>query len=522
MNFVSERRDSRRLAVVSAAIALVMISLLAFAARAQSTELVYWNNYGSTPQSISVANIDGSGGGPLNLTGVNLVDPEGMAIDTVTGRLYVASSGGGLTGKGEILYVNLDGSGAGVFTAPGALVDEPYGVVLDPVTRMIYWANDGEGNADGSIAWAKLDGSTGGLLNTAPATLVEPYKIGLDPVHGRVYWGNNPVGEDITIGYANANNTGGGGTLPLSKAPENVWGIAVDPAAGRIYWSEGNFDKFGYSGLLGGEVNTLDTTGAVVNSSYGFAIDPTLNKIYWPNYNNNEARLNGLGFSSLSGGGGGNITPPTAPFDGPQDLLVLKSPTGTGAPAITRDAKNRAALACPTGSWAADFAGSFVYQAPTAYAYQWLRNGAPIGGATAAAFTAKSAGNYTCTVTAANQAGSAAQTSAAINVKAAKLKLTTKKKANAEAGDLVKFKVKAVNQGDLKPKNAKLCVTLPKAAKDDLKAPKCKNAGIAGGVKKTFTIKLKVKGGADLGTDKLTFKVKGAAGKAAKSKIVVR
>jgi hypothetical protein len=31
-----------------------------------------------------------------------------------------------------------------------------------------------------------------------------------------------------------------------------------------------------------------------------------------------------------------------------------------------------------------------------------------------------------------------------------------------------------------------------------------------------------VKGGADEGTDKLTFQVKGSAGKAAKSKIIVR
>ena len=37
-----------------------------------------------------------------------------------------------------------------------------------------------------------------------------------------------------------------------------------------------------------------------------------------------------------------------------------------------------------------------------------------------------------------------------------------------------------------------------------------------------MTIKVKVKPGADEGTDKLTFQVKGAAGKAAKSKILVR
>lgn len=520
MDLVSGSRDSRRLAVVSAAIAAVLISLLAFASRAQSAELIYWNNYGATPQSISVANIDGSGGGALSLTGATLVDPEGMAIDTATGRLYVASSSGGTSGKGEILYVNLDGSGAGVLTAPNALVDEPYGVVLDPATRMIYWANDSEGNGNGSIAWARLDGSAGGLLNTAGAKVIDPYKIGLDPVNGRVYWGNNPAGEDISIGYANADNSGGGGTLSLSKAPENIWGFAVDPAAGRLYWSEGSLDQFAYSGLLGGTVNVLDTSGAVVNDSYGFAVDPAANKIYWPNYANSEDRTNGLGFAALSGGGGGNVTPQTAPFDGPQDLLVLKSPTATGAPAITRDAENRAALSCSNGGWAADYAGSFVYQAPTTYAYQWSRNGAPISGATAATFTAKSPGEYACTVTGANQAGSATQASVA-KVKAAKIKLSTKKKAKADAGEVVTFKVKAVNQGDLKPKNAKLCVKLPKAARDDLKAPKCKKLGLKGKAKKTLTLKVKVKPGADEGTDKLTFQVKGSAGKAAKSKIVV-
>ena len=517
MPLATERRG--RIATVSASIALGLVVFFAVAARAQA-ELVYWDNYGAIPQSISVANIDGSGGGGLNLTGANLDDPEGMAIDTVTGRLYVASSSGA-GGKGEILFANLDGSGAGVFSAPGAPFDEPFGVVVDPISRMIYWANAGSGKRDGSIAWAKLDGSAGGALNTSGATLLDPYKLGLDPVNGRVYWGNNPLGEDISIGFANVNGTGGG-TLTLSRPPESAYAFAVDPAGGRLYWSEGGEERFAYTGLLGGDVGILDTTGASINSSYGFAIDPAANKIYWPNYDNHEDRTNGLGFASLSGGGGGNITPQTAPFNGPQDVLVLKSPTGTGAPALARDQKKRAKLSCSTGTWAADFAGSFVYQAPTTYAYQWLRDSKPVTGATAATFTAKAAGSYTCAVTAANQAGSAAQTSAAINVKASKLKLTTKKKANADAGDVVAFKVKAVNQGDLKPKNAKVCVKVPTAAKDDLKAPKCKKASVKGRAMKTLTIKVKVKGGADEGTDKLIFQVKGSAGKPAKSKIVVR
>ena len=520
MPLLSERRGNRHIAAASASIVLALITLLGFAHQAQGAELVYWNNYSAEPQTITFANGDGSGGGLLNLSGTVLDDPEGMAIDTVTGRLFVASSSGN-GGTGQILAANLNGSGAAVFTAPGAPVDEPYGVAIDPATRMIYWANTGAGDGDnGSIAWAKLDGSAGGVLNAAGTNLANPYKIALDPVNGRVYWGNHPEGGPDTIAYANVNNTGGG-TLSLSKEPESSYAFAVDPGAGRLYWSEGNQDRFAYTGLLGGTVNTLDTSGALVDSSYGFTVDPTLNTIRWVNYGNADDPVNGLGFASLSGGSGGNFTP-TAPFDGPQDLIVLKSPTGTVAPAIARDAKIRAALSCSTGSWAADFAGGFVYQAPTTYAYQWLLNGAPIAGATAATFTTKSAGDYACSVTAANQAGSAILTSAPINVKAAKVKLTTKKKAKADAGDLVTFQVKAVNQGDLKAKNGRLCVKLPGSAKDDLKAPKCKKLALNGGAKRTAKVKIKVKGGADEGTDKLTFQVKGAAGKAAKSKIVVR
>jgi hypothetical protein len=62
----------------------------------------------------------------------------------------------------------------------------------------------------------------------------------------------------------------------------------------------------------------------------------------------------------------------------------------------------------------------------------------------------------------------------------------------------VTFKVKAANTGDLESGNARVCVKLPGAAKQALKAP-------SGAV----------------GTYKLTFQPKGAPGKAAKAKVVV-
>jgi DNA-binding beta-propeller fold protein YncE len=516
MNLVSERRDRRRYAAVSI-VALALIALMALAQRAQAAENIYWDNYDAN--SVSFADINGAGGGALSLAGVTLENPEGMAYDSVTNRLFVASSGD--SNNGAIIYINLDGSGAGVFSAPGAPVEVPEGIAVNPANRTLYWVNGKEGA--NTIGWARLDGSAGGTLNTAGTTVEAPYKLAVDPVNGKVYWANTK-NSPFTIAFANADNSGGGGTLNLSgaTAPNTLRGIAVDPAGGRVYWLTANEERISYASLgggNGGDINLADSE--FFDGPYGLAFDPSISRLYWANYSHGTERTNALGFTGLTGGAGG-ISPTTAPVDGPQDPIIIKSPTGTGAPAITRDAKNRALLNCPTGSWGEDYAGSFVYQAPRTFTYQWTRNGAAIPAATAATLTATKPGSYTCTVTATNQVGSAAQNSAPVKVKAAKVKLTTKKKAKADAGDLVTFKVKAVNQGDLKPKNAKLCVKLPKAAKDDLKAPKCKKLGLKGRAKKTLTLKVKVKPAADQGTDKLTFQVKGSAGKAAKSKILVK
>ena len=123
-----------------------------------------------------------------------------------------------------------------------------------------------------------------------------------------------------------------------------------------------------------------------------------------------------FGFVGL-GGGGGAINIATAPVNGPQDPTILKSPTGTGAPALTRDPKAKANLTCSPGTWAADFPGSSVYQAPRTFAYQWTLNGAAIAGATASTYSATSPGTYACLVTAVNQSGAASQTSAAASSK---------------------------------------------------------------------------------------------------------
>jgi len=517
MNFVSARRDHRRLAMGSALITLAFVALLAFAAYAQAaTENIYWDNYRGPTEGdfVSSADITGAGGGVLNLGTSKLDSPEGMAYDTVTNRLFVGSNVGP---KGQILAINLDGSGATPFTPVGAPIEEPEGVAIDPATGIIYWENT-EGT--GSIAWAKLDGSVGGVLNTTGATLDSPCcRIAVDPVGGRVYWTNTPAGPS-SVSYANVNNTGGGNlSLTGSTVEPGGEGIVVDSAAGRVYFLGGT--EIGYANVNGSGGGDVPTGGAPMKAPWGLALDPSIGRLYWGNEQNVEERANAIGFVGTNGAGAGGISPATAPVNGPQDPVVLKSPTGTGAPKVTRSKKSRSQLECSTGSWAADYAGGFVYQAPRTFAYQWTKNAKPIGGATSPTYNAKSAGSYGCIVTAANQAGSASQTSKGLNVKAAKLKLSTKKKASAKPGQTAKFKIKAVNQGDIKSGNAKVCVKLPSSAKGALKAPKCKSLGkLKGQAKKSATLKIKVLPSAG-GTYKVKFQVKGASGKAAKAKIIV-
>ncbi|HET6998693.1 MAG TPA: hypothetical protein VFI03_08895 [Solirubrobacterales bacterium] len=511
----------RNIAVVS--FALVVTALLATASGAGAAELVYWDNFKASPQTIAFASTDGTGGGALNLTGMTLEDPEGIAYDSVTGRLYIASNSGGASDDGEIVFVNVDGSGAGVLNTSGAQVVDPYGVAVDPATRMVYWANSEGGPGDkGTIAYARLDGSGGGTLNTAGTTVALPYKLAIDPVGGRVYWANGESDPD-QIAFANLNNTGGGGILDLTgaPAPEFVTGVAVDSTAGRVYWLDEEGEHIGFASVSGGGGGELNLTGAAFNGPYGLAIDPVLGRVYWANYDQDEVRANAIGFLNLAGGVGG-ISPVTAPLDGAQDPVILKSPTGTAVPAIGKVATSRSLLSCSQGGWAADFAGSFVYQAPRTITYQWILNGAAIAGATAPTLDATAPGAYACVVTATNQAGAAAQASAPTTIKAATMKLTTKKKARVQPGGVAIFKVTGVNQGDLKSASARVCVKTSKKAKKDLKAkPKCKPLGaVTAGAKDSAKLRIKV-GEFAGGVYKVAFQVKGSAGKAARAKIVV-
>jgi hypothetical protein len=141
----------------------------------------------------------------------------------------------------------------------------------------------------------------------------------------------------------------------------------------------------------------------------GVAIDTTARRIYWAN---EKAGSNSIAYASLNGGSNGTLATPGATLAGSRSPALLKAPSGAGAPAISGGSTAGSTLSCSRGTWAGDLPGSWLYRAPRSFAYSWTRNGVAIGGASGTTYRAATGGQYRCTVTASNPAGSASQTSA--------------------------------------------------------------------------------------------------------------
>jgi hypothetical protein len=489
----------RRFALLAGVAVIAVLALLAIASRAHATETIYWNNYEAEPsESVAFANIDGSGGGALNSTGAEISDAEGMAFDPANGRIYLAN-----LGSDQIVWVAIDGSGAGVLDTGGAPVESPEGITIDLKTQTVYWANE---QTVGSIGYASANGGGGGTLNTAGATVKGPYRPAIDTANNRIYWVNSGSPPEV---FASADLGGAGGsnlTLSGAPVPEGVHGINIDPASGRLYWVDYIAKTIGWanvSGVGGGEV----AGGELGKDPYGLAFDPSGGPFYWGNYENSEVREKAIGTVTLAGVAG-EINPATAPVNGPQDPLILKSPRGTGAPQITQ---NVASLSCAQGSWSQDYPGSFVYSAPLSYAYQWLANGQAVSGATTSSYTATAGGSYSCSVTGTNQTGSASQTSSAVTVTPAALTATVlTKKPHAKAGKPAVVSLRLANGGQIASAPVSVCATLTKQAKKGLTAPKCAPVvALGNGGSATATLRVKTKKSAK-GTYKFTTQVKGA------------
>jgi hypothetical protein len=506
-------------AVLAVALALVVMLVGAAGARA---ELVFWDNADDAPGTIGWSNLSGAGGGTLVTPGSG---SAGIAYDPVTNRIYVANDEG--PGAGQISWVAVAGGG-GTLTAPEATVNGPKGVVLDPTTRTAYWLNSGA--TQETISWARLDGTEGGVLNLAGATVSGARRLALDPASGRLFWGNG----DGSIEFAAVSGIGGGTIAARSTKP--ISGLAYDPAGERLYWVEEaqllTEGKVWSAAIAGGAANEVAIGSAPINIPWGLAFDPASGRLYWANKGNGSSREAAIGFANvLSLADLGVVAPAVPAVNGPQDPLIVKSPSGVAGapPVITPQGR---VLTCSPGSWAPDYVSSFVYQSPSSYSYQWLFNEAAIDGATQPSYTANASGRYKCVVTASNPAGSSSWMSGGVVVtitmrprpalSPAKLVLLGKaRKLKAKPGAVLRLKVVAANQGTAAAAAVKVCLKVSKKARRALEGGKCQTLGpVAGGGTASARLHLKVRPTAAPGAYRLKIRLPGT--KATKVTVRVR
>jgi len=385
---IRHRRGRRtRLAWVALGAGLIVLGA---SASARAADRIYWANQNGGVPAVSFANLDGSGGGG------DLSSAEGGSAASLA--LY-PSGGKVFWGTGSAISVaNLDGSGgASDLSVTGAPVVSPR-VAVDPGAGRIYWSNS---NMNQGIYFANVDGTGGEQLNTAGATATNPIGVAVDPAAGRIYWANPaPINK---ISFANLNGSGGGDINTMGATVDNPQGVAIDPTAGRIYWASVFGQKISFANLDGSGGGDLNTTGATVSNPAGVAVDAAAGKIYWANVIAGK-----ISFARLDNSGGGDLNTMGATTEFPNYAALLKAPTGESAPQITESGP---VLNCSRGTWSTDLVASFLYRAPSNFAYRWSQEGAEIGAANGSSLTPPAAGHYRCHVTASNPAGSAAQTS---------------------------------------------------------------------------------------------------------------
>jgi YVTN family beta-propeller protein len=142
------------------------------------------------------------------------VNPQGLAVDSRTQRLYVADAGSGsiiaLSGESLAVQATIPVGGA------------PYRVSVDPQAGRVYVTD-----RDAPILWV-LDETSNTVQSSVPVGQ-HPAGVAVDPATGRIFVANGGEGSVAVLRGSEAMPLV---TLPVGAQPA---GLAVDAGAGRVY-----------------------------------------------------------------------------------------------------------------------------------------------------------------------------------------------------------------------------------------------------------------------------------------------
>ncbi|MDO8213202.1 choice-of-anchor D domain-containing protein [Conexibacter sp. CPCC 206217] len=357
-------------------------------------------------------------------------------------------SGNDANSQPSIEYQLFRASAPPLATAPGTTVDNaPTAVLAEPADGKIIAGQPFEPTVSATDDFGvrsvelSLDGRTLGTVSTAPYEFVGG---GFTPAF-------EEIGESHTF-VASVTDSAGQTTVETVVAtvvaPADYVAAAVDTTlldAGSVTLGS-TVDRtitVTNTGRYALTLRSLDLSGTGFSTvagsgacTPGGTVAPgalcTITLRFAPTVEGAAAGTLSIPYTALGGGDplvvaltGAGVAPEVRPPDTRPPVATV--PVSTAAPKVTGSARVGSRLTCQPGGWSG---------APTSYAYQWLRGGTPIAGATSATYTVLDADVLTaisCRVVAANAAGaSAAATSTTVT--ASFTTITTKTTVAKQAG----------------------------------------------------------------------------------------
>jgi YVTN family beta-propeller protein len=239
--------------------------------------------YVSLAGSDRVAVINASTGTVLGSVGVG-DNPAGVAVNPVTGRVYVANFGSGSTALDTVSVI----SGSTVVgTIP--VGDAPDQIAVNPVTNRIFVTNHGHGNNYGEegSSISVIDGSTDTVIKTIPLVLdisepgQGPHGIAVNSNTNEIYVA---VIDSRQLVVIDGNDLDARPTYITPPLNVPIWMVAVKPDLNRVYAVGCDEVLVHKVFVLDGATNTWITDLDVsTNPKQGVAFSPETGRLYVSN-----------------------------------------------------------------------------------------------------------------------------------------------------------------------------------------------------------------------------------------------
>jgi len=185
-------------------------------------------------------------------------DPEGIAINTETNRIYVTNAG-----SDTVSIIDGDLDSVIRNKAVGAI---PMSVCVNPETNRAYVVNYNSANV------SVIEGT--GVIATIDVDILGPFKqgIGVNPQSNLIYVScYNPPDINVINGYTNS-------VIRSYEIGDFPSAIAVNPQTNHIYVA--SFDNKGKVSIIDEKMNSVVAKVWVGSYLVGIAVNPETNRIY--------------------------------------------------------------------------------------------------------------------------------------------------------------------------------------------------------------------------------------------------